>query len=247
MIVRHGHGCGGVETSPSVWDDVEASSPTTFGYTSGAMQRNTSAWSSHLGLSIAAHLLGLFLNASSVARIRLSFINAYGPCVLFASPGMISGGFSLEVFKQWAPSEKNLIALPGVALSLFSKANHDTQNSIKEEPRATSGHERAGRAKRRRRIVRLPGGGRRRSGVRAVAADDRGGDQCVGGTGGRGVGGSRGRGALLMASGGGLKEGGSGAGGEYRAAAAAPEENTEQRLRRQLTLSIGQGSAVSHG
>ncbi|KAK9126683.1 hypothetical protein Scep_015529 [Stephania cephalantha] len=27
--------------------------------------------------------------------------------------GMISGGFSLEVFKQWAPSEMNLIALPG--------------------------------------------------------------------------------------------------------------------------------------
>ncbi|KAK9136087.1 hypothetical protein Syun_015417 [Stephania yunnanensis] len=42
-----------------------------------------------------------------------SFINASGPCVLFASPGMISGGFSLEVFKQWAPSEKNIIALPG--------------------------------------------------------------------------------------------------------------------------------------
>ncbi|KAK9167855.1 hypothetical protein Scep_003046 [Stephania cephalantha] len=49
----------------------------------------------------------------AVSDFDRSFINAFGPCILFASPGMISGGFSLEVFKQWAPSEKNLIALPG--------------------------------------------------------------------------------------------------------------------------------------
>ncbi|RVW34537.1 Cleavage and polyadenylation specificity factor subunit 3-II [Vitis vinifera] len=42
-----------------------------------------------------------------------SLINAPGPCVLFATPGMISGGFSLEVFKLWAPSEMNLVTLPG--------------------------------------------------------------------------------------------------------------------------------------
>lgn len=40
-------------------------------------------------------------------------IAAPGPCVLFATPGWISGGFSLEVFKQWAPSEMNLVTLPG--------------------------------------------------------------------------------------------------------------------------------------
>ncbi|KAK9089034.1 hypothetical protein Scep_028116 [Stephania cephalantha] len=51
-----------------------------------------------------------------------SFINASGPCVLFASPGMISGGFSLEAFKQWAPSEKNLIALPGFDLGYWVRA-----------------------------------------------------------------------------------------------------------------------------
>lgn len=44
-------------------------------------------------------------------------INAPGPCVLFATPGMLSGGFSLEVFKQWAPYEQNLIALPGYCLA----------------------------------------------------------------------------------------------------------------------------------
>ncbi|XP_008789275.2 cleavage and polyadenylation specificity factor subunit 3-II [Phoenix dactylifera] len=46
-----------------------------------------------------------------------SLINASGPCVLFATPGMISGGFSLEVFKQWAPSEKNLVTLPGYCVA----------------------------------------------------------------------------------------------------------------------------------
>jgi len=48
-------------------------------------------------------------------------INAPGPCVLFATPGMISGGFSLEVFKQWAVSENNLVTLPGYnPISYFS-------------------------------------------------------------------------------------------------------------------------------
>lgn len=44
-------------------------------------------------------------------------INAPGPCVLFATPGMISGGFSLEVFKQWAPYEENLVTLPGYCVA----------------------------------------------------------------------------------------------------------------------------------
>ncbi|KAK9091451.1 hypothetical protein Sjap_024628 [Stephania japonica] len=57
---------------------------------------------------------------SAVANFDRSFINAAEPCVLFASPGMIRGGFSLEVFKQWAPSEKNLIALPGYLFLCFS-------------------------------------------------------------------------------------------------------------------------------
>ncbi|KAL6529378.1 Cleavage and polyadenylation specificity factor subunit 3-II [Orobanche gracilis] len=41
-----------------------------------------------------------------------SMTDAPGPCVLFATPGMISGGFSLEVFKHWAPSEKTLSLCP---------------------------------------------------------------------------------------------------------------------------------------
>ncbi|EPS71695.1 hypothetical protein M569_03060, partial [Genlisea aurea] len=52
-----------------------------------------------------------------VCSFDRSLINAPGPCVLFASPGMISGGLSLEVFKQWAPFEQNLITLPGYCVA----------------------------------------------------------------------------------------------------------------------------------
>ncbi|XP_047048245.1 cleavage and polyadenylation specificity factor subunit 3-II-like [Lolium rigidum] len=52
-----------------------------------------------------------------VCHFERSFVNNPGPCVLFATPGMISGGFSLEVFKRWAPSEKNLVTLPGYCVA----------------------------------------------------------------------------------------------------------------------------------
>ncbi|XP_020271246.1 cleavage and polyadenylation specificity factor subunit 3-II [Asparagus officinalis] len=52
-----------------------------------------------------------------VCQFERTMINAPGPCVLFATPGMISGGFSLEVFKQWAPSELNLVTLPGYCVA----------------------------------------------------------------------------------------------------------------------------------
>ncbi|KAK3222138.1 hypothetical protein Dsin_009163 [Dipteronia sinensis] len=53
----------------------------------------------------------------NVLNFDRSLIDAPGPCVLFATPGMISGGFSLEVFKHWAPSEMNLVTLPGYCVA----------------------------------------------------------------------------------------------------------------------------------
>ncbi|KAL3501986.1 hypothetical protein ACH5RR_036435 [Cinchona calisaya] len=53
----------------------------------------------------------------NVCKFERAFINAPGPCVLFATPGMISGGFSLEVFRQWAPHEGNLVTLPGYCVA----------------------------------------------------------------------------------------------------------------------------------
>ncbi|XP_028200048.1 cleavage and polyadenylation specificity factor subunit 3-II isoform X3 [Glycine soja] len=49
----------------------------------------------------------------NVQKFERSMIDAPGPCVLFATPGMLSGGFSVEVFKHWAVSENNLVSLPG--------------------------------------------------------------------------------------------------------------------------------------
>ncbi|XAR72191.1 hypothetical protein NMG60_11018748 [Bertholletia excelsa] len=56
-------------------------------------------------------------NFKNVSDFDRSMINAPGPCVLFATPGMISGGFSLEVFKHWAPYEENLVTLPGYCVA----------------------------------------------------------------------------------------------------------------------------------
>lgn len=52
----------------------------------------------------------------AVTQFERSKIDAPGPCVLFATPGMLSGGLSLEVFKHWAPSEANMIVLPGYVI-----------------------------------------------------------------------------------------------------------------------------------
>ncbi|KAK3133275.1 hypothetical protein QOZ80_6AG0534520 [Eleusine coracana subsp. coracana] len=71
-----------------------------------------------------------------VCHFERSYINNPGPCVLFATPGMIFGGFSLEVFKKWAPSEKNLVALPGycspgsIGQKILSKQN-DTHIDVR--------------------------------------------------------------------------------------------------------------------
>ncbi|KMZ75067.1 Cleavage and polyadenylation specificity factor subunit 3 [Zostera marina] len=52
-----------------------------------------------------------------VLPFNRSYIDSPGPCVLFATPGMLTGGFSLEVFMKWAPSKENLVILPGYCLA----------------------------------------------------------------------------------------------------------------------------------
>ncbi len=42
-----------------------------------------------------------------------SFANNPGPMVLFATPGMLHAGTSLEVFKKWAGSPLNMVLIPG--------------------------------------------------------------------------------------------------------------------------------------
>ncbi|KAK9125521.1 hypothetical protein Scep_014367 [Stephania cephalantha] len=78
---------------------------------------------------------------------------------------MISGGFSLEVFKQWAPSEKNLIALPGQG------GAEGDQWLRRSRGQATAGGE-AGPNQQRRRIAEATASGGR---WRAMAGESRGG------------------------------------------------------------------------
>lgn len=41
------------------------------------------------------------------------FIDNPGPMVVFATPGMLHAGLSLQIFKKWAPNENNMIIMPG--------------------------------------------------------------------------------------------------------------------------------------
>ncbi|KAJ2346177.1 hypothetical protein GGF43_005040, partial [Coemansia sp. RSA 2618] len=40
-----------------------------------------------------------------------------GPMVLFATPGMLHIGTSLEVFKKWAPDDRNMLIMPGYCVA----------------------------------------------------------------------------------------------------------------------------------
>ncbi|KAJ8016925.1 hypothetical protein DPEC_G00012420 [Dallia pectoralis] len=42
-----------------------------------------------------------------------SYIDNPGPMVVFATPGMLHAGLSLQIFKKWASNEKNMIIMPG--------------------------------------------------------------------------------------------------------------------------------------
>ena len=42
-----------------------------------------------------------------------SYMDNPGPMVVFASPGMLHAGLSLNIFKRWAPDEKNMVGFGG--------------------------------------------------------------------------------------------------------------------------------------
>ncbi|KAI9228864.1 MAG: cleavage and polyadenylation-specific factor 3-like protein, partial [Piptocephalis tieghemiana] len=46
-----------------------------------------------------------------------SYFSRPGPCVLFATPGMVNAGTSLTAFTQWAPDPRNMIILPGYCVA----------------------------------------------------------------------------------------------------------------------------------
>lgn len=46
-----------------------------------------------------------------------SILTLSGPAVLFATPGMLNTGLSLQAFKMWAPDSNNLTIIPGFCVS----------------------------------------------------------------------------------------------------------------------------------
>lgn len=61
--------------------------------------------------------------AAAAAAVFGLLVVMQGPCVLFATPGMLQGGISLEVFKAWGPDPKNLVLLPSYQVSPLSVYN----------------------------------------------------------------------------------------------------------------------------
>lgn len=46
-----------------------------------------------------------------------AFIDNAGPMVVFATPGMLHAGLSLQIFKKWAPNELNMVIMPGYCVA----------------------------------------------------------------------------------------------------------------------------------
>lgn len=46
-----------------------------------------------------------------------SYADREGPMVVFATPGMLHAGMSLDVFKKWAGDERNMVILPGYCVA----------------------------------------------------------------------------------------------------------------------------------
>ena len=52
-----------------------------------------------------------------IGAFEKAFADLPGPQVLFATPGMLHAGTSLEVFKKWCGNEKNMIIMPGYCVA----------------------------------------------------------------------------------------------------------------------------------
>ncbi|CEP12784.1 hypothetical protein [Parasitella parasitica] len=48
---------------------------------------------------------------------RKDYLDNKGPMVLFATPGMLNAGTSLQVFTKWAPDPKNMVIMPGYCVA----------------------------------------------------------------------------------------------------------------------------------
>jgi integrator complex subunit 11 len=68
-----------------------------------------------------------------------AYIDKPGPMVLFATPGMLHAGMSLEVFKRWAPNELNMVIIPGYCVegTVGNKVLHSKTGKIEIDKKTT--------------------------------------------------------------------------------------------------------------
>ena len=52
-----------------------------------------------------------------IKAYQKEYSDAKGPLVVFATPGMLHAGQSLEIFKKWCTDEKNCIIMPGYCVA----------------------------------------------------------------------------------------------------------------------------------
>ncbi|XP_067658938.1 integrator complex subunit 11-like [Haliotis asinina] len=58
-----------------------------------------------------------------------SYIENPGPMVVFATPGMLHAGLSLQIFKKWAPNENNMVIMPGYCVA--GTVGHKILNGVR--------------------------------------------------------------------------------------------------------------------
>jgi integrator complex subunit 11 len=57
------------------------------------------------------------LHSSLLPEFHTSMIYDSEPRVVLASPGMLNGGQSLEIFREWCKDERNLVVIPGHSIN----------------------------------------------------------------------------------------------------------------------------------
>jgi integrator complex subunit 11 len=57
------------------------------------------------------------MNFKSISPFDRKLIKSPEKMVLFATPGMLHAGLSMQVFKEWCHDEKNLLIIPGYCVA----------------------------------------------------------------------------------------------------------------------------------
>lgn len=76
------------------------------------------------------HLINVESNSLYVFLLGFFFPNYQNFQVVFATPGMLHAGLSLQIFKKWAPHEQNMVIMPGYCVQ--GTVGHKILNGAKK-------------------------------------------------------------------------------------------------------------------